>query len=950
MGDAKFKTFLVVYAALVLLYMFYKSQHKMERFEDGNEENGEEDANLGYLTFLASLNEQTPDNHELQSIPTDFPNEEGTYYTGLTKSIPEDSKSRECAIYYTNQRDTCKQYEKWYNLPMDALTARANDTRLSAENKLAVQTVIRDKTDDATCRKYPSFKSRSQAELQRIAGDTRKSAEERNAATLALQGRCANLLPNGNVCRINLAKDGWIEPQTSPDGQNTIPIKNVTDTSTMDKYGDPLNWGYCYKDLNGGSVDNAVMGVADNRGFLYNKDPVAPLPGSGKSFAELRFSSFAFDDYASMRDVSTSQYASHIGKSFCQMKRAPPPGIPDICMKCTLADVVDPGKYVLQNLQYVRLNNSTLQFMEVPPDQAMLEVLYRKVWSAGRRSLMLMPRTLSGQVIIVYYDACGRVDTLDTLPVAFSLKDIADIDTTVVAQSSSTLTDGEYSAVVARVAKYNGEIAKQESLMNQYNDPSTQPSYKAGLIMDEYVPRPGQSVPLASSEAEMRTIKGSLTRKEGTLPTVSGNPGFSQTRTSTSTGTSAVNRYYEWTGYLRVTVDGQYDFNVQVNGNTQVDVIVNNTLVAYRYNGRSATSLGNGMRLLPGYYNMTVRAVAPSGSDASVNVYWNEGNTKNPFKYIPSTAYFYNYNRVLYDKAKYTRDRLLEDRNIIISYINLVDAEVQKQVQATLTNAKKNFNLQQTIVSRGGSAGNALKADLKYFLGSKFDAKYLSGVNANVPNERNVFINFIAVNGVYNEIQTTFTDDGRILIERALDNINGKTIERSLPSGINFLAPQFTPVNYTLAFAVYIERNENTWRSIFHLGANDGDRIPGLWSHIDGSGRIHYRHASTRDWNDGVDTRTVMVPGQWNVFVSTMSDKTLTIYMGTTLNNLQKEIITLQGANRFTWNPNGDISRRKVTFNLYRNGSSTMNLKNVFWYNNALSENDVRALIPELLV
>ena len=60
-------------------------------------------------------------------------------------------------------------------------------------------------------------------------------------------------------------------------------------------------------------------------------------------------------------------------------------------------------------------------------------------------------------------------------------------------------------------------------------------------------------------------------------------------------------------------------------------------------------------------------------------------------------------------------------------------------------------------------------------------------------------------------------------------------------------------VQYTISYELFIPSLVGNWGSIFQRGASDADRVPGLWTYPSSS-RIHFRHASTRSWNDGVDS------------------------------------------------------------------------------------------------
>jgi len=83
----------------------------------------------------------------------------------------------------------------------------------------------------------------------------------------------------------------------------------------------------------------------------------------------------------------------------------------------------------------------------------------------------------------------------------------------------------------------------------------------------------------------------------------------------------------------------------------------------------------------------------------------------------------------------------------------------------------------------------------------------------------------------------------------------------SLPSGVPH--PRFNrPVEYTLSYDTYIERKQRPWANLMLRGRDDGDRTPGMWLYP-GATRVHFRHASTRTWNEGCDSSSNLPLKQW---------------------------------------------------------------------------------------
>jgi hypothetical protein len=746
MHDSKLRVFLGVYAVIMLLYIIFGSTwNNKEQFaampDDGS------DPNADALASLAVQNNAPMDPIVINPAEIKYPTS-SRYFIGTSKAVSEYDRQRDCSIYYTRQRETCDAYEKLYNLPIDALASKLTDPNLPSETKSAIQIIIKDLQEDSICKRFESNKSKTPQELQSILANG--SADEKKAAQLFIDGRCSVLMPNRNVCKINLSRQGWVEPKVTPDGQNAIPYKNLTDTEVMNKYGDPLNWGYCYKDTGAGSVATAVANVADGKGFINNPNKATPFFGDTREYAELKFSTLAFDDYENMRSISNDTYASHLGISYCKMAKAPPQDLPNVCFKCIISDAKEKGKYVLQEMQLVKLNTTTLQFEEVSAYINMLQVFYQKVWSVSNRSLMLIPRPLSGSVLVVYYDACGRVDSYDAIPVTFSLTDIADIESSVLATSASQLTDGEYDDVAATIVSLNQEISKQQAEIDKYNSVTIAPSYRQGLIMDEYSSSSPSSIPTVNSEASMSAAKNSMIKTTRSLPKIVGNTGFdASTAAMVHTGTTMGYKLYEWTGYIKTPIESTatYYFMMIINDVTTIDVKLNNQVIMSRYSGPGTTITSRGIPISGNtYVPFSVRVLTNSPSGGSFSLFWNDAGRSSTFQYINSNVYFYNYNRILLDTAIYKRQQAINNRDIVVAYIDNVDKVAYQLAIDTFNKARKNKNLQDS----GKSATN--------FLGEKWNPKYMSGINARALEERNVFINFTAHTGLYYDAGMTSSE------------------------------------------------------------------------------------------------------------------------------------------------------------------------------------------------
>jgi len=131
------------------------------------------------------------------------------------------------------------------------------------------------------------------------------------------------------------------------------------------------------------------------------------------------------------------------------------------------------------------------------------------------------------------------------------------------------------------------------------------------------------------------------------------------------------------------------------------------------------------------------------------------------------------------------------------------------------------------------------------------------------------------------------------------------------------------PVSYTVSFQVYVPgRRKGRWSNIVSRGANDGDRVGAFWVYPNDY-RIHFRHRSTRTWNDGCDSRSQLKPNRWTRITASIKDgKHASIWIDGKLDNS----CALTGRHHFTW---GTKSNR-----LHRYGND-VRLRGWHWKNHA---------------
>jgi hypothetical protein len=631
-------------------------------------------------------------------------------------------------------------------------------------------------------------------------------------------------------------------------------------------------------------------------------------------------------------------------------------------------------------MSMVKLNEATLQFEDIPQDNSVLGMLYKKMWVASTRSLWLVPRNLATDVMIVYWDACGRADTVDKVTRVLNLTDIANIKSQRLALSASTSTDGDYDTVVKRRDAFTNEIAAKEALLQQYGNENA-PDLKQGIIMEVWTGTKGRDLPVISTTQELTNVVSRMTKVNSTSVNVVGQVGVDYTTTAMKTSTANTRVYTQFTGYLRIPTSGTYRFFINSDDAGDIRVGPNMQLVAkhYNYHGTDArgTSVGNGMYFNAGDNVPFSTRVYNGDGPGGINVYWSVNTQTNTpqFEYIPSSAYYYNSNKVRLIRTASEKAKLEADRDAIIKHIEKVDRETARIVESTFdvikaagkmvedaVNTNQTISALDTEIAKEKNASkrkkltddrtqsvnrlNALKTDLNKtppFLGAKFDAKLLSGINARAPSERYVFLNFTAVDGKYTDLPPSVMEDNGQVIVQSQFNLGNRMTTKPAPIGIAYTGN----VTYTLTFAVYITRTFGEWRNLICLGVKDSDRTPSIFI-VPGRTTLHVRHATATDWNFGINSTDYALPLNKWVAVTVIVDKTQMSVFCMKAGDSTSTSQTFQApANQpFAWN--ATASPKKLLFNTSQNSDKTY-IKNVIWYNSAFSPSDVDELNRNVL-
>jgi len=154
-------------------------------------------------------------------------------------------------------------------------------------------------------------------------------------------------------------------------------------------------------------------------------------------------------------------------------------------------------------------------------------------------------------------------------------------------------------------------------------------------------------------------------------------------------------------------------------------------------------------------------------------------------------------------------------------------------------------------------------------------------------------------------------------------------------------------VVYTLSLDIYTANTQPHWRNILYHGRDDLwgpgytlDRTPALWTYPS-SPKLHFRHKSSYDLNDGCD---IDAPFQrWYNFTVVVSVNFIQLYIDYNLVNTCR----LPGGHRYDW---GSTSNKRFHIGIDNWGYRTpgVYIQNVFFIPEAMSISDVKYHLKDI--
>lgn len=674
------------------------------------------------------------------------------------------------------------------------------------------------------------------------------------------------------VCRLDLAP--WREMTESTP-------KNVADTMSMDNTGKTDTWAFCYAPASSQASVSKVAKDIGNRG-AYEAHPTLVTSLAGKPHARVQFHTLGYKP---------------LKNAVCSMPQPVDPSIPSF-----LLSVSADGANRIQNLTVVMHKQGTI--VPYPFPSEILDRLFVLQTRSG--GIWLAPTQVSGAMCKLQFNPCGK-------PMRVGASKPVMVDAVAMgAKAVQLLVGGPGSDLVGSATDIRrhmtdlvfAQIALEKDLAGAEEQAALAAAQKPiapaqGALLTRYTYSGGCGA--LNDSADLDRVFGRSVLAAGA--TAVKDPSFWKATEDM--------RAYVVEGFLLIPQDGRYMFSIQSDDGA--DLRVNDAIVAthYGYHPISDASMPRSVTM------PTLKAgpvpfkgrVVECGGEEGIRLYWQRWNEVQnawtPRELIPASAFVY-------------------------------DTTSQKQVADRIARIKKDLLAMQARVASVRQALDRLEADKKIQVTNALAQM----VGKAAPWSADLRSN----NGRY------YIDVG--IPERGMWVLNGAPD----PSEIQVLMPYVTSivqaptvlppptiiwdkVEYTLSLWLRVDRPSPDWRNILLVGEQDDwtrmetvDRTPGLWVIHQNNAGLHFRHRSSRNFNDGVDMWGLRF-GQWNHFMAVVTPQQIRLYLDGKLGAK----LDLPANHNFLWN-----SRNKQLHLNYLGGvtmaSGNMQIAKLYWANRALPE------------
>lgn len=754
--------------------------------------------------------------------------------------------------------------------------------------------------------------SRPVEQLQAIANHPAYSSDIKRIASTVLAERNGSTLPNG-LCKLQF-KD-LIEPAVEADNVSRAPYKTIYETTR----GSLSDWAYCYAP--GASDEEAranARAFGDGKGVKYapmgNIAP-APFVGTDKKYERVAFTSFQEKDLNKKAVVG------------------PTTAMPTSFIRVKLRSKTD--KTLAEPLKFVTYDPNTMTMQPYSDYKTVLENMFRT--SMDRLELVAVPRTFKARLNYLQFDTNNRVINRFPRPheTTINMSTTFGCPSRFLLNRSVSFDDDTY-GTLEDLKKYAGELSAQRTTEIPPPPPTR---YKAGVVLSQYQINANISYPPAMNKTQ---------DLDEFFYGVPGKPAKSTLKKTEVVATPRVRFInmqppskvgYIASGYIKLPDNmpaGNYQF--QIDADDGAELFIDGALVSTHYgyhwfrNDKDpiAKNAGFGTVYMEKnkYYGFRAR-FGQWGGDAGMMVFWKPPGVTERVE-APASIFFHS-------------------PDDLTNNTSLTNAQLQAQ------------NMMQTLVKREGTVKQTIR-DIENKFKQYVDTEYQKMVSekrtinlntAFMSNDGCIYIDIgafdaslLAQDEAEDALQPTY------IIADPL-NICGQSMRMRSP------VRNFKDVIYSVMFWIRVDTKLPNWNNILFHGAHDdwqlkrgGDRTPGIWLFPNDT-RVHVRHFSTQNANDGVDSNSRLPLNKWVPVVVRMNGtangiegvppKTLQLFIDGKLDAVR----TLAGSHTFTWS---ELANKRLFLNMYNSdfksnfcAKGNVFLNHVIWYNTVVPLTTIRA-------
>lgn len=732
-------------------------------------------------------------------------------------------------------------------------------------------------------------------------------------------------------------------------------MKDATDTKTLEARNDKINgkptditssWAFCYKQVaDTQEADEEFQRFGDRGAVVATKGPMNFESGT---YSRINFKTLNYNQ---------------VRKAKCSLPPATDYSSPNLLLGIKLHDN--------RSVQWVNVYYYHNNIIRTYHDPVSVYKLLFQIEARGNQ-LVYVPKQIMGRSTRFEIDICNRIDYTDNENITLDLRRFG-IGERVIATIPPDMPSSMSALETYRDdlnTKYEKLLANLASLNERKKEALLETNIAPGLLMITYDLPTGLQTsnywlgPDADSCAKMDTIFTKHVR----------NPRQVFTENYNFTSTQDDLKAYEFIGILKVDRAGHYKFKIATDDAGQLFIGEKSPsndpnkkadrLVAthYNYHGPDWNGISlddtaartQGFYLGVGTHKLYARFFEWRGGEGQF-LYWRRVEDGTAFQLIPRQNIMSNRgsNAARFDgpiqRAKQSADEMLQLINRVEGYINALTASTTDYALDMIRRLK----------------GKIMPEDYSMHV-----------------SQDNILYVDVGQPAVVDLPDSSSRTEKQPLVE-AVRDITSQYQILDPPLGIRF----FEPPSYTMSMWMKVARPHNQWRNVVFHGDRDDwtnwwvnekggvDRTPGIWiypatgewwtggSPNDQRIRINVRHRVTSSvkehysfnwgtdvWGGANQCKACPKYGEWFHFATVVTPQSMKNYInGNLVTNW--DFTGNTAGHKFEWNhkPNKKfyVGMNNQHRNYWKNTNGPLLVQKLYWYNRALSPQEIKKLAKE---